>query len=120
MKIAYSGGDYECFSWYELEKLMRKSALNPFDDIWISGDLEYPCLAILIHGNDACVHYFLNETGDMWQAVGHGSQDVAFVSNGEKSDMPANAVVSLEQAIACARQFFDDLDRPKCMEWRAL
>lgn len=121
MQIANCNGDFECSSWEELEKLIRKSAGKTLDDIWLSGDEEeYPCLAILINGKDACVHYFYDEEGDMWQSVGYGNRDVEFVTNGEKSNMPADAVISLEQALACARQFYDTLDRPDCVEWREL
>lgn len=120
MQIANCNGDFECSSWKELEDLIRKSALNPLDDIWLSGDdEEEPCLAILLNGKDACVHYFYDE-GDMWQSVGYGDKAVEFVSNGEKSKMPADAVISLEQALECAKQFYDTLDRPDCVEWREL
>lgn len=84
MNIANCNGDFECRSWNELKDFIRKSSLNPFDDIWISGEMDYPCLAILINGNYACVNYFLNGEGDMWQSIGYGNKNVAFVSNGER------------------------------------
>ena len=107
INMANAKGDLVCDSWDELEMLITKSTLNPFDDIWLNGKTAYPCLAILIHGQDACVHYFLNDQGDMWQAVGYGDRDVAFISDGEKSDMPADAVIPFEQALVCAKQFFE-------------
>lgn len=63
MNIACNNGDFELYSKQDIEKLLRKSSLNPYDDIWISGEKDYPCLAILINGAYACVHYFLNEDG---------------------------------------------------------
>lgn len=121
MNFANHEGDFECHTWEELEKLIRKSSFSPFDDIWINGNTEYPCLAILLNGNYACVHYFLNDQGDMWQSVGHGDIDVAFVAgNGDKSDMPSDCVISLEEAIDCAKQFYDTLEKPTCIEWREL
>uniref|UniRef100_UPI004056042B Imm1 family immunity protein n=1 Tax=Agathobacter sp. TaxID=2021311 RepID=UPI004056042B len=120
MNIANENGDFICNSWDELENLIRKSTDNPYDDIWIYGDMEYPCLGIWIHGDDTCVHYFLNDQGDMWQSVGYGDKDIAFMSNGETSYMPANCVISLDKALACAKQFYETLKRPDCTEWREL
>lgn len=120
MYIANCNGDFECHSWQELENIMKKCSLKPFDDIWINKDVDYPCLAILINENYACVHYFLNDAGDMWQSVGYGDKDVVFVSNGDKSDMPADCVISLDKAIECAKEFYHTLDRPSCIEWRRL
>lgn len=56
----------------------------------------------------------------MWQSVGDGDKDVTFVINGGKSDLPADSVIPLEKAIECARQFYDTLDKPTCLEWREL
>lgn len=120
MNIANNNGNFECHSWHELENLIKKSSLNPFDDIWLSGDTEYPCLAILINGKYACVHYFLNDEGDIWQSVGYGDKDIAFFSNGEKSEMPADAVISLDKALGCAKQFYEASEMPGCIEWREL
>lgn len=120
MRIVNCNGDFECDSWQEVEKLIRRSSLNPLDDIWISKEAEYPCLAILLNGNAACVHYFLNEEGDMWQSVGYGDRDIVFESNGDKSEMPANTVISIEKAIECAKQFYNIQKQPECIEWREL
>ena len=120
MKISNCNGEFDCHSWQELEQLIKKSSLNPPDDLWISENTEYPCLSILINGNYACVHYFLDDEGDMWQSVGDGDKDVTFVINGGKSDLPADSVIPLEKAIECARQFYDTLDKPTCLEWREL
>ena len=122
MNIAYSKGDFECNSWEEIEDFIQKSSSNPYDDIWISEEAgEFPCLAILINGNYACVHYFLEDEDDVWQSVGSGDQDVDFISNGnEKSSMPADAVISLGEALLCAKQFYDTRQQPDCIEWREL
>lgn len=120
MNIANCNGDFECQSGDELENLIKKSSLNPFDDIWLNGSADYPCLSILINGSYACVHYFLNDEGDVWQSIGHDDKDVTFVSNGDRSDLPADCIISLDRAVECARQFYDTLDRPTCIEWREL
>lgn len=120
MNIANYNGDFELHLWKDLEKQIRESSTYPFDDIWISWETEYPCLSILINGRYTCVHYFLNDQGDMWQSVGHGDIEVIFVSNGERSEMPANSVVSLDVTIECAKQFFETHKKPTCIEWRNL
>ena len=74
----------------------------------------------MVNGSYACVHYFLNDNGDMWQSVGQEEQDVTFIAGGVDTEMPGDAVISLEQAIACSKQFFDSPERPNCIEWREL
>ena len=121
MNIACCNGDFECNSWEEIEEFIRKSSGNPYDDIWIcEEDEEYPCLAMLINGEHVCVHWYDDE-GGIWQSVGHGEKDVEFIANGnEKSEMPSDAVVSLEEALQCAKQFFVTQEQPDCIEWREL
>lgn len=122
MNVANSKGNCEYRTKQELEDLIRKSALNPYDDIWINEtDVEYPCLAILVNGNYACVHYFFNDCGDMWQSIGTYEQDITFKVNGEAPQlMPGNCVISLDKAIECVKLFFDTHQRPDCIEWREL
>ena len=121
MKIASNSGDHEFQTREETADFIRKSALNPYDDIWICGTEDYPCLAILVNGDLACVHYFLNDQGDMWQSVGNREEDVLFRVIGEApGSMPGDCVISLDEAIACVNQFFDTLQRPDCIKWREL
>lgn len=120
MRLSNHTGDFTCHSWKELKNFIEESSSNPFDDIWVSGDRDYPCLSILVHGDFACVHYFLNDNGDMWQSVGYGDKDVQFVSGGEESEMPADSVISIGEAVECAKEFYESLQKPNCIEWREL
>lgn len=121
MNIASNSGDHEFQTKEEAADFIRKSASNSYDDIWIYGEEEYPCLAMLVNGDLACVHYFLNDQGDMWQSVGTCEEEVAFgVYNEAPGNMPGECVISLDEAIACMNQFFDTLQRPDCIEWREL
>ena len=120
MNIATRNGDLTFSSWPEAEEFLCSCETEVPDDLWLSGDTEYPCLAIMVNGRFACVHYFLNNNGDMWQSVGCEERDITFSVGGEYTEMPANTVVPLEQAIACARQFFHSPAKPDCIEWRAL
>lgn len=120
MHLAKSDGDFECRCWNKLENLLRERTCGPCDDVWLWGDTEYPRLAILIHDKAACVHYFQNDAGDMWQSAGYGTEDVTFFMSGDACDMPANCVIPLDKAIECAKQFFDMAQKPDCIAWRAL
>lgn len=122
MYIATNKDDFMCQTKSEAESIIQNSALNPYDDIWISQAAnEYPCLSILVNGTHACVHYFLNDSGDMWQSAGNLERDILFAVNGEApSPMPGNCVIPLEQAITCMRLFFDTPQKPDCIEWREL
>ncbi len=81
---------------------------------------ESPCLTLFIHGAFACVHYFLNSDGDVRQSVGYGNQEIVFMINGDRTEMPANCIITLDKAIECAEQFYNHFDRPICIEWREL
>ena len=117
LNIAAHDGDHTFLSWPEAEAFLRNCAANKPDELWLSGDTDYPCPAIMVNGQYACVHYFLNDNGDMWQSVGHEEQDVTFIAGGVDTEMPGSTVISTKQAIDCARQFFDSIERPDCIEW---
>ena len=121
MDIVNAAGTLTCTTKQELENLIRNSAQNPFDEIWISEtDTRYPCLAVLVNGNCACIHYFPDDE-DIWQSVGDSEQEVLFQVTGEApSMMPGNCVISLETAIRCVNEFFDTHQRPECIRWRDL
>jgi len=121
MTVSTNAGEFEVQTRDELEALLRKSALNPYDDIWIGGAERYPCLAILVNGDQACVHYFLNDSGDLWQSAGDQEGDVLFAAHGEPPNpMPGSCVISLDEAVKCASQYFETQKRPDCIDWNEL
>lgn len=121
MHIATNSGDFALSSKQELEQLIRKIASNSCDEIWINGAEEYPALTILVSGDNACVHYFLNDTGDLWQSVGECADDTVFqIGNGNPDFAPEGATIPLEKAMECMRIFFDSLQKPNCILWREL
>lgn len=120
MRVSTDKGEFVCQTKQRIDEIIRSSALNPFDDIWISGTSKYPCLAILVNGGYACIHYFQNEKCAGEQSIGHYEADIAFACRGTEFDMPGNAVVSLDEAIACVDFFFDTNQRPDCIKWREL
>ena len=90
MNIACCNGDFECNSWEEIEEFIRKSSGNPYDDIWICEEDE----------EYPCLAMLIN--GE--HVCVHWYDDV----------------VSLEEALQCAKQFFDTQEQPDCIEWREL
>ncbi len=90
------------------------------DDIWISGDEKYPCLGILVNGVHACVHFFEDDSGTMWQSRGMYEKAVIFLAGGVEWEAPADAVVSLDAALHCAEAFWETGKRPGCIEWLEL
>ncbi|HEX9063133.1 MAG TPA: Imm1 family immunity protein [Clostridia bacterium] len=99
-----------------MEQIIKRCSRNPFDDIWISGEEEYPSLAILVNEDLACVHYFTLD-GDDYQSAGNEESDgtTEFNAGGQITEMPNYTVVPLSLAIECAKQFFKFQDRPSCI-----
>ncbi len=120
MKIVSNNGDFEISSKEQIAALVRKSAENPFDEIWVCHQEEYPCLGILINGQYAMVDYFTDEGGEMWQSSGCLEENVEFQCGGDVSEMPGSEVIPLDQAIKCIEEFFDSPERPGCIEWNEL
>ena len=119
MNLGSVEGDFQYRAKEEIAGHIRRSAALPFDDIWLGGGSEYPCLAVLVNGDRACVHYFEAE-GVMWQSQGDFSKGTVFLAGGEEWNAPAGTVVSIESAICCAEEFFDSMKRPDCIEWQRL
>ena len=120
MRVAVNNEDIECRCFADLEKMIRNDVKADIDNIWLAGGEEYPCLAILRKENFAVIHYFANGNGLMWQSVGNGDQDISFLSGADAVLMPANSVVSMDDAFACAKAFWSDLKLPECICWREL
>jgi len=121
MQISCSFGRINCYTDNEIEQIIKKCAGNPLDDIWINGDKEYPCLAILVNGESACVHYFTSD-GDNYQTAGNEESDgtTNFFVGGQMTEMPNYTVVPLSLAIECAKQFIESQERPSCITWNEI
>lgn len=110
-------GDTLCRSKSEVKKIITDSLNN---EIWLNIGSEYPCLAILINGKYACIHYFENNNGVSFQSVGNVNKEVAFIAGGTEWTAPTEAVVTLDEAVMCAENFIDTLSRPEYIEWTEL
>lgn len=118
MNVTTNKGDSICNSKEEIKKLMEAGKTQP-DEIWISGEDEYPCLVIMTNGEHACLHYIEDE-GDVRQSCGDSDEEVTFLADDEEFTPPADAVVSFETAVLCMEEFYDTEECPECIEWEEL
>ena len=120
--ITSTKGDKICQSKAEIIEIINQGAVLPQgDEIWISStEEEYPCLSILVKDKYACVHYFENEEGNVWQSDGDFNEEVTFLAGGEEWAAPEYTIIPIETAINCMEEFCDTLKRPECIRWEAL
>ena len=115
-------GDILCKSKAEMAEIIKQGAALPQgDEIWMnSSENMYPCLSVLVKGQYACVHYFENDEGRAWQSCGDFDREVTFLAGCEAWEAPDYVIISLEKAVDCMEEFWDTLERPKCIQWEAL
>ena len=65
-----------------VEFIRRRHDEFPLDEIWISGDEKYPCIALLTNGEYAGISYFGNEEGDIWLSQGDLNTETNFLASG--------------------------------------
>lgn len=118
MKIITNNGDFVIDTIDEITKLIVRASKQPCDEIWIS-ETDYPCIAVLINGDYANIHFFLNDEGDVWQAVGN-NKDMEFVISGEPQIISGKYIIQLEKAIEVIKEFCTSMMKPKCIEWEDL
>lgn len=95
-----------------------ESTVRSSREIWISGESKYPCLTILTSGEKACVNYFGRQESDMWLSQSESTQSEVFIAGGEQWQSPADAVISIDEALQCVREFCLTLTRPACIKWQ--
>ncbi|MDE6313367.1 MAG: hypothetical protein K2M46_07055 [Lachnospiraceae bacterium] len=116
MMINTSRGSFEC-------KTVRETLahLQSGEEIWISGNEPYPCLAVVINDDFAAVHYFENEDGAMWLSFNEkNDKEVTFIAGGEQWTPEAEAVITLDKAALCIKEFGTTYQRPSCIQWQEL
>ena len=113
MHISTEDSDFFTDSTEQIESAVRTSR-----EIWISGREKYPCLALLTNGGNACVNYFGANEGDMWMSRSESTQSAIFLAGGVEWEAPADAVISIDTALQCVREFCLTLTRPDCIKWQ--
>ena len=116
--VSTSTGD---FSFQSTDDVLNFVQTEKNCEIWISGTAKYPCMAICINGKYAAVHYFQNDSGDMWLSYNEKNQkEVTFISGEDAWKPDVNAVIRLKHAFLCIREFCDTYKRPSCIQWQEL
>lgn len=115
MTVSTNNGDIIiCRRKSEVKRIILSST---DDDIWISTDKKYPCLAVLTNGKYACIHWFEDENGIMFQSSGGIDKEVTFIAGGTEWTAPLESVVTIETSIKCVDGFCYTLKRPECIKW---
>lgn len=122
MCVSTEKGDVICKSKEEIAEIIKQGAALPHGgEMWISGEGEkYPCLSVLVKGEYACVHFFEDEEGDVWQSCGEFGEGVSFLAGGEAWDAPADVIIPMELALDAMEEFCDTMERPECICWQEL
>ena len=98
MHISTENSDFFTDSTEQIESAVRTSR-----EIWISGREKYPCLALLTN---------------MWMSRRESTQSAIFLAGGVEWEAPADAVISIDTALQCVREFCLTLTRPDCIKWQ--
>lgn len=118
--VSTSKGDFNFQSIDDVVKFVQ-TAVQEKGDLWVSGEDEYPCLAVCTNGPYAAVNFFQNDTGDMWLSYNDKNQnEVTFIADGAEWCPAADAVISLNDALLCIREFLSTYERPSCIQWQEL
>lgn len=118
--ISTSKGDFTFQSAEDVIKFIRTEAQEN-NDIWISGEQPYPCIAVCINGEYAAINFYQNDTGDMWLSYNDKNQkEVTFIADGDEWKPDADAIIALSDAFLCIREFLDTYERPVCIQWQEL
>ncbi len=62
----------------------------------------------------------MNQDGYIWQSYSDFDKEVTFLAGEEEWTAPEDTIVSFEAALKCMEEFFDSMERPKCIEWQEL
>lgn len=118
--ISIGKGNIEFYSVDRALKIIKNAMLDE-KEIWISGEKEYPSMAICINGEYAAITYFQSGDGEMWLSYNEENQkEVKFVAGGEEWTPEPNAVIGIDDMLSCAMEFLKSSERPSCIRWQEL
>ncbi len=109
----------------QLEEALRLHFTQDTAELWLSGEARFPCLAILVRGEHANVHWFPEEGHPGFQSVSEasdvdGETTVTFRAGGQETQVSRHWIVSADLARRAAREMFHSTDRPECLVWEEL
>lgn len=111
MLVSTENGTVLIDSFADIEAVIRRSAADGTAEIWLS-------VAILLNGDHACVDFFGTDNGNIKMTPGNYPHEIMFRAGSEEWLAPANAVISLDEAVLCAEEFCHSLNLPACVTWQ--
>ena len=123
MYIVSNNGDFKCDNIEEFENTLKVCfEEEKGNEIWCSihSDEEFPCLAILTGKIGASITYFSENNDEQYVSIGNQEGDgMEQVLEGQY-EVEKCQIISYEDAMACAMEFFETQQRPNNIEWDAL
>ena len=114
MFISSNTGSFSRDSFEEY-KAALETCFQPENEIWCSRteEYKYPCLSILVKGDQAVVNYFEEEDGgEMLVSFGdEDAEDIVTFCDGQ---------YEIAVALAWALYFFKTQTAPDCIDWGEL
>lgn len=124
MLVSSDNGNVICSSLEEYRaELRRCTDIQKSYEIWCSPDKEkYPCIGIIGGPNQAVIHYFSAEDGEMYVSMGDMERigEIQFKTKSEVYEVAAYQILPLKLAMKCAEEFFMEISLPACIEWEEL
>lgn len=118
--ISTKSGDFTFQSADDIIEFIR-TAPQDNNDLWISGEQPYPCIAVCINEEYAAVNFLQNDAGEMWLSYNDKNEkEVTFIAEGDEWKPDADAVIALNDAFSCIREFLNTYERPTCIQWQEL
>ena len=118
--ISTNRGNFDFVSIDDALEFVSKVASEK-DDIWVSKEEEYPCIAICVNGEYAVVNYFGNAEGEVWLSYNENNRkEVTFSAGGDEWTPDISAVIRLEAMFSCIIEFLLTCNRPSCIQWKKL
>lgn len=121
MYIVSNTGDFECNNIEEFINKLRICLQNE-NEIWCSvhKDEEFPCLAILTGKAGASVTYFSENNDEQFVSIGNENSKGMEQFLGGQYEVERCQIISCEDAMACAVEFFETQQKTKKIKWEAL
>ncbi|MCE9578152.1 MAG: hypothetical protein K8W52_33815 [Deltaproteobacteria bacterium] len=125
MHIDHFGGSCQVGDAASLAATLAQRYGKDANEFWMGEHAgEYPCLALLVRGARASVHYFAESGHPGWWSRGVSESDALVEFFGQTptaiQEIPEYAVVTLEEGLAAASEFFATGTMPTCIPWEEL
>ncbi len=122
MNVSSKSGSCLCPFPEEYEAHLKTCFTSEEDnEIWCAAEEGgFPCLSILVKGEQAVVNYFAEEGGDMAASFGEEDAEGTIDFCGGQYEIAAYQVIPAADAMKCALMFFQSQEIPDCIDWEEL